>query len=56
MTIVRVGLAENKKFADGYEAIFGKKKAAQEKQTQAAGKKPKAQAKSAQTKKKTQKK
>jgi hypothetical protein len=25
VTIVRVGLAETKKFADGYEAIFGKK-------------------------------
>ena len=26
MSIVRIGLAEGKKFADGYEAIFGKKK------------------------------
>lgn len=26
MSIVRVGLAETKKFAEGYEAIFGKKK------------------------------
>lgn len=26
MSIVRVGLSENKKFADGYDAIFGKKK------------------------------
>ena len=25
MSIVRVGLAETKKFADGYDAIFGKK-------------------------------
>ena len=25
MSIVRQGLAEDKKFADGYEAIFGKK-------------------------------
>jgi CDGSH-type Zn-finger protein len=25
MSIVRVGLGENKEFADGYEAIFGKK-------------------------------
>ena len=25
MSIVRVGLAETKKFADGYEAIFGRK-------------------------------
>jgi hypothetical protein len=27
MSIVRVGLGENKEFADGYEAIFGKKPA-----------------------------
>ena len=26
MSIVRVGLAETKKFAEGYEAIFGKPK------------------------------
>lgn len=26
MSIVRVGLAETRKFAEGYEAIFGKKK------------------------------
>jgi len=26
VSIVRVGLAENKKFAQGYEAIFGKSK------------------------------
>lgn len=26
MSIVRVGLAETKKFADGYAAIFGEKK------------------------------
>jgi hypothetical protein len=25
VSIVRIGLAETKKFADGYEAIFGKK-------------------------------
>lgn len=25
MSLVRVGLAETKNFADGYEAIFGKK-------------------------------
>ena len=25
MSIVRVGLSENQKFAEGYEAIFGKK-------------------------------
>jgi hypothetical protein len=27
VSIVRVGLAETKNFADGYEAIFGKKRA-----------------------------
>lgn len=32
VSIVRIGLAENKKFADGYDAIFGKKKAQEEKQ------------------------
>ena len=26
MSIVRVGMAEDSKFGDGYEAIFGKKK------------------------------
>jgi hypothetical protein len=26
MSIVRVGLGETKKFAEGYDAIFGKKK------------------------------
>lgn len=30
MSIVRVGLAETKKFADGYDAIFGKKRATDE--------------------------
>lgn len=28
VSIVRVGLAETKKFSDGYDAIFGKKKPA----------------------------
>jgi hypothetical protein len=47
VSIVRIGLAETKKFAEGYEAIFGsrKKKAAEEKPVQAkdsAGKKAKA--------------
>jgi hypothetical protein len=28
VSIIRVGLSETKKFAEGYEAIFGKKKAA----------------------------
>jgi hypothetical protein len=50
VSIVRVGLAETKKFAEGYEAIFGKKKTAE-------SKKPKAVAKaSAAKKKKTSKK
>lgn len=31
MSIVRVGLAETKNFAEGYEAIFGKKSAEAEK-------------------------
>jgi hypothetical protein len=29
LSIIRVGLAENKKFAAGYEAIFGKTKSVQ---------------------------
>jgi len=33
MSIVRVGLGETKKFADGYDAIFGKKKASTGKKT-----------------------
>jgi hypothetical protein len=45
VSIVRIGLAETKKFAEGYEAIFGaKKKKAEGKPAQAkgAGKKGKA--------------
>ena len=34
MSIVRVGLSETKKFAEGYEAIFGKKKAEAGKQAE----------------------
>jgi len=30
MSIVRMGMAEDGKFSDGYEAIFGKKKTAAE--------------------------
>lgn len=37
MSIVRIGLAEGKKFGSGYDAIFGKKKAAPK---PAAAKKP----------------
>jgi hypothetical protein len=33
VTIVRVGLGETKKFADGYDAIFGKKKSSASKKT-----------------------
>jgi hypothetical protein len=47
VSIVRVGLAETKNFAEGYEAIFGKKKATKEAKGQtgaraAAGRKKKA--------------
>lgn len=49
MSIIRVGLSETKKFADGYEAIFGKKAGSE-------SKKPKATAKSASGKKKKAKK
>jgi hypothetical protein len=46
VSIVRIGLAETKNFAEGYAAIFGKKK-------EAGAKKPKAKAaKSSGTKKK----
>jgi hypothetical protein len=31
VSIVRVGLAETKNFADGYDAIFGKKKTSEKK-------------------------
>ncbi len=36
MSIVRVGLAETKNFAGGYDAIFGKKKATKAKKPKAA--------------------
>lgn len=35
MSIVRVGLAETKKFAEGYDAIFGKRDAGATEQTKA---------------------
>jgi hypothetical protein len=38
MSIVRMGMAENKKYSDGFDAIFAKKKAA--KPAAAAAKKP----------------
>jgi hypothetical protein len=38
VSIVRIGLAETKKFAEGYEAIFGKKKSAKPKKAPTAAK------------------
>jgi hypothetical protein len=40
VSIVRVGLSENKGFAEGYDAIFKKKKPAAKKSAPAAVKKP----------------
>ncbi len=34
MSIIRVGLGESRKFAEGYEAIFGKKKEEKEPEQQ----------------------
>jgi len=44
VSIVRIGLAETKKFSEGYEAIFGKKKKDEKEETKAesAKKAPKA--------------
>jgi hypothetical protein len=36
VSIVRVGLAETKKFSEGYEAIFGKKTSADEEKSKQA--------------------
>jgi hypothetical protein len=41
VSIVRVGLAETKHFAEGYEAIFGKKKSGESKKPKAVAKKKK---------------
>lgn len=41
MSIVRIGLAETKNFAEGYEAIFGKKKEAESKKPKTPAKKKK---------------
>ena len=41
MSIVRVGLAETKNFAEGYEAIFGKKKEEKKKDDSPPGEQPK---------------
>ena len=38
MSIIRIGLAETKNFAEGYDAIFGKKKAAVGKKREPAAK------------------
>ena len=42
MSIVRVGLAETKHFADGYDAIFGKTKASRTKKRPGAAKRSQA--------------
>ncbi len=52
MSIVRVGLAETKNFAEGYEAIFGKKKP----ETEPKKEEPAAQAEAAKKKKPAKKK
>ena len=52
MSIVRIGLGENKKFAAGYEAIFGKKSPGNDE----AGKAKKPSAKKTSAKKKAKKK
>jgi hypothetical protein len=46
VSIIRIGLAETKYFAEGYDAIFGKKKPAKEQ------KKPAARTRGAKAKKK----
>lgn len=51
MSIVRIGLAETKNFSDGYDAIFGKGKAAKT-PTKKPAKKPAAKPKKAAPKKK----
>lgn len=38
VSIVRVGLAETKNFAEGYEAIFGKRKSAKPRKAKPAAK------------------
>jgi hypothetical protein len=39
VSIVRIGMAEDKKFGDGYDSIFGKKGAEKKKPAKAAAKK-----------------
>jgi hypothetical protein len=53
VSIVRVGLAETRNFAEGYEAIFGKKK---EKAAEPKKSKPTAKASTTKKKKKSKKK
>jgi hypothetical protein len=45
VSIVRIGLAETKHFAEGYDAIFGKKKTTREKKPPARAKSGKQRAK-----------
>ena len=52
MSIIRVSLAETKNFAEGYEAIFGKKKDKTEDKDEAAPKAEKAKKKKSGKKKK----
>ncbi len=52
MSIVRIGLGETKKFAEGYEAIFGKKSAGAREAGEAGEKTKSAQAKKKKEKKK----
>ena len=57
MSIVRVGLAETRRFAEGYDAIFGKKEAARPvKKARAAFKSAPAKNQTGKKKKKTKKK
>lgn len=52
MSIIRIGLAETKNFSQGYDAIFGKKKAAPTAPVKATAKAPVAKAKAKATVKK----
>lgn len=40
MSIVRIGLAETRNFAEGWEAIFGKKSTTEAKKAEGTAKKP----------------
>ena len=55
MSIVRVGMSESKSFGDGYDAIFGKKKAGAAKKPAAAAPTPSVAKKDAPPKKAKQK-